>query len=513
MVPHLIDFLEWPAGTWPAATAVVDGEQRFTYTQLRKRVFGLSEFFEQRQLHGRRIALLEPNSMAFLEITFAAAAAGAVLVPLNTRLAEAELQAILADAQPSLCLCSPDLLGKLRGLVDEDDLISTGGRPPAKGPAYSDLVQGRYPSALPRRQAEQGLAQLYYTSGTTGRPKGVMLTHDNVYLHALAAARELGIKHSDIWAHAAPMFHLADAWATLSITSRGGRHVMIRKFDPSAVLSTFEKECVTITNLIPTMLNLLIKHPQVRDTNFSRLRRILSGGAPIAPALVAQIMEIFGCEYVQTYGMTETSPFLTLGLLPEHLLALPEAERLVYQAKAGRPFEGIRLRVVDSEQRPVARDAEAVGEIQVKGPTVTCGYWKRPEDTQAAFTEDGFLKTGDLATWDAEGFVDIVDRIKDLIITGGENVYTTEVEAVLYEHEAVFEAAVYGMPDERWGEAVHAAVVLKPDAPPTSAADLIAHCKEHLASYKAPKQIVFLSELPKTGSGKISKRDLRKKAV
>ena len=513
MARHLIDFLEWPAATWPAATAVVDGEQRFTYTQLRKRVFGLCEFFEQRHLHGQRIALLEPNSMAFLEITFAAAAAGAVLVPLNTRLARAELQAILADAQPSLCMCSSELLAKLSGLVDEENLISTGGRPPGKGPAYAELVQGRYPTALPRQHAEQGLVQLYYTSGTTGRPKGVMLTHDNVCLHAEAASLELGIVHSDIWAHAAPMFHLADAWATLSITSRGGRHVMIRKFDPPAVLSIFEKEGITISNLIPTMLNLLVKHPRVHHTNFDRLRRILSGGAPIAPALVARIMEIFGCEYVQTYGMTETSPFLTLGLLPEHLLSLPEAERLVYRAKAGRPFEGISLRVVDPEQRPVARDAEAVGEIQVKGPTVTCGYWKRPEETRAAFTEDGFLKTGDLATWDAEGFVNIVDRIKDLIITGGENVYTTEVEAVLYEHEAIFEAAVYGMPDERWGEAVHAAVVLKPDAPPTSAADLIAHCKNLLASYKAPKQVVFLPELPKTGSGKISKRTLRDRSA
>jgi len=303
------------------------------------------------------------------------------------------------------------------------------------------------------------------------------------------------------------MFHLADAWATFAVTWAGGRHVMIGRFEAEEVMAAIERERVTLSNLIPTMLNLMIKHPRVADYDYSSLRVILSGGAPIAPEVVRSVIDAFGCDYIQTYGMTETSPYLTLSILKEHLLDLPPDERLAYQAKTGRPFITVDLKVVDENGVPVAPDEKQVGEIWVRGDTVTPGYWNRPEETGKAFT-DGWLKTGDMAVLDSEGYVNIVDRKKDMIISGGENIYSIEVENVLYQHPKVLEAAVFGVPDEKWGEAVKAVVVLKPSE--TAGEDeIIEFCKENLASYKAPKSVDFIDELPKTGSGKIFKKSLR----
>jgi acyl-CoA synthetase (AMP-forming)/AMP-acid ligase II len=333
-----------------------------------------------------------------------------------------------------------------------------------------------------------------------------MLTHHNVWTHALAAIAELQLSDRDTWAHVAPMFHLADAWATFAITWVGGCHVMVPKFDAAETLATFERERVTLTNLVPTMLNLMVKHPDRTRFDYGSLRLILSGGAPIAPAVVAAIVETFGCEYVQTYGMTETSPYLTLSLLKPHLRALPAAERLRFSAKTGRPFIAVELKVVKEDGKPVQTDEAEVGEILVRGPTVTPGYWQCPEETRAAF-DDGWLRTGDLAVMDAEGYLTIVDRKKDMIITGGEKVYSTEVEHVLYQHPAVLEAAVFGTSDPTWGELVNAAVVLRPGST-ASADELDAFCRERLAGFKWPRRITFLAELPKTGSGKIMKRAL-----
>jgi acyl-CoA synthetase (AMP-forming)/AMP-acid ligase II len=259
--------------------------------------------------------------------------------------------------------------------------------------------------------------------------------------------------------------------------------------------------------MIPTMLNLMIKHPKVGEFDFSSLRVILSGGASIAPEVVRSIIQIFGCDYIQTYGMTETSPYLTFSILKRHLQDLPSEDQLKYKSKTGRPFMGVDLKVVDENGNPVAPDERQVGEIWVRGDTVTPGYWNRPQETQAAFI-DGWLRTGDLAVVDTEGYVNIVDRKKDMIVTGGENVYSIEVENVLYMYPKVLEAAVFGVPDETWGEAVAAAVVLKAGETATEA-EVIRFCKQHQASYKAPKFIIFLDELPKTGSGKIYKKALR----
>jgi acyl-CoA synthetase (AMP-forming)/AMP-acid ligase II len=340
-------------------------------------------------------------------------------------------------------------------------------------------------------------------------PKGVVLTHKNVTFHALAVIAELGINDRDVWIHVAPLFHLADAWATFSITWAGGRHVTVPDFEPVKVFESIQEEKVTLSNMIPTMLNMLVNTPGVDRYDLSSLRVILSGGAPIAPELVRKIMDTFKCDYIQTYGMTETSPYLTLSILKEHLRFLPVEEQFEYKAMTGRPLMGVNLKVVRPDGKEIIPDGKEVGEIIVSGDTITPGYWNRPEETEKAF-QNGWLYTGDLAVRNNEGYVNIVDRKKDMIVTGGENVYSTEVENVLYKHPDILEAAVIGVPDPHWGEAVKACVVLK-EGSNVKETEIIDFCKRDLASYKAPKTVVFLTALPKTGSGKIFKKGLKEK--
>ncbi len=482
-------------------TAVEQGGTRTTYADLERRCLSIARVMRGAGLiPGDRVAILEDNTGAFLEAYLACAAADLVATPLNTRLSAREIGDILDDAGARWAVASPRYA----------DLIPAGGveHVASTGPdEWNAMASGGAGGLEPPARGGDDVAHLYYTSGTTGRPKGVMLTHGNVCTHARAAIEELRITGSDAWGHIAPMFHLADAWAVFAVTWVGGRHVMVPRFDAAAALEAVQRHGITVTNLIPTMLNLMVKHPRVGDHDLSSLRVVLSGGAPIAPELVRQTMRVLGCDYIQTYGMTETCPYLTLSILPERLARLPAEKQLTFKSKTGRPFKGVELRVVDDDGRPVAADGRQVGEIQVRGPTVTPGYWNLPGETEAAF-RDGWLCTGDLAVLDAEGFVDIVDRRKDMIITGGENVYSIEVENALYENPKILEAAVFGVPDERWGESVRAAVVLRPGEE-ADEEEVIAHCRSRLASFKAPRTVVFLSELPRTGSGKISKQTLR----
>jgi acyl-CoA synthetase (AMP-forming)/AMP-acid ligase II len=372
---------------------------------------------------------------------------------------------------------------------------------------YEKIITAAFEPVAEADIAETDVAQIYYTSGTTGRPKGVMLTHKNVMVHALGTIAELQLTDRDVWLHAAPLFHLADAWATWAVTWVGGAHVLAGDFDPPAVLDAIEKEKITLSNLIPTMLNMLINHTDVGRFDYKSLRVLLSGGAPIAPEVVRRIVETFKCDYIQTYGMTETSPYLTLSLLKEHLREKSPEEQLRFKSKTGREFIAVELKIVTDEGTEIAQDESEVGEIIVRGDTVTPGYWKMPEETEKAI-RNGWLYTGDMAVMDGEGYVTIVDRRKDMIVTGGENVYSTEVENVLYMHSAVLECAVVGVPDEKWGEAVKGIVVLRPGVE-AAEEEIIGFCKERIARYKAPKSIDFISALPKTGSGKIEKKKLR----
>lgn len=486
------DFLEDAAARSRDPAALTQGSRRLSYVEARDRALALAAALRAGGVRGGdRVGCLMHNDIDHLIAYFGVAAAGAVLVSLNTRLTDGEQRDILEHSGARWLV--HDEAHALRAGVLERELL----RVPELGA----------PDAPRTPLGADEPAQLYYTSGTTGAPKGVVLTHRNVCTHARAAILELGLDDRDCWSHVAPMFHLADAWATFAVTAVGGRHVFLPRFAPTAALDLLVKERVTITNLVPTMLNLMVKEPGAADRSYA-LRVMLSGGAPIAPDVVSRILETFGCDYVQTYGMTETSPYLTLSILPPALAALPRSQQLAWKCKTGRPFHGVELQVVAEDGAPVPADGATVGEIRVRGETVTPGYWQDEEATAAAFDEQGFLRTGDLANVDAHGFVDIVDRKKDVIKTGGESVFSVEVEHTIYDHPAVLECAVFGKPDETWGERVVAAVVRRPAAHVTGD-ELIAFCRSRLAGYKSPKEVVFLDALPRTGSGKIQKRALR----
>lgn len=503
------DLLADAANNWPDRCAVQTGPnaEQLSYRDVAERALELAAHLRASGMQpGDRVGCLMHNHAEHLLAYFGIAAAGAILVSLNTRLTAHEQQGILAHAGAKLLLHDQDHCQRASELAIATTTVAAAKTNPAQpNPTTSNATKPNRFAATPAAAHEP--AQLYYTSGTTGDPKGVVLSHENVYTHALAAVQELNLKPTDIWAHIAPMFHLADAWAIFAITAVGGCHVFLPQFTPQAALDLLSEQRVTITNLIPTMLNLMVKQPDAKNRSYS-LRVMLSGGAPIAPDVVKRILTTFSCDYVQTYGMTETSPYLTLSILPEALLRLPLEQQLHWKCKTGRAFLGVELRVVDDHGNPVANDGKAVGEIRVRGKTVTSGYWHNPTATAAAFDDEGFLLTGDLATIDAYGFVDIVDRKKDVIKTGGESVYSVEVEHTLYEHPAVLECAVFGRPDEQWGERVVAAVVLRPEHRATEA-ELLTFCRARMAGYKTPKQVVFLASLPRTGSGKIQKRVLR----
>ena len=497
---------------YPKKEAVVCGDLRLDYGAFAGRVWRLANGLESLGLQRNdRVAILHENCHVFLEAYFAAAHLGLILVPLNFRLASRELAMILNDSGSRALIAQSKFHDKVEDLpgfsCNMNRIIWTQQPMSAGGMDYEDLLRGQ-PANPPENRGlrDDDVAQLYYTSGTTGRPKGVMLTHKNVKSHALGTIAELNLADRDHWFHVAPLFHLADAWATFAITWAGGKHVLLPVFDPLQVLTLIQEERITLSNLIPTMLNMMVNHPEAETFDFSSLRVILSGGAPIAPEVVRKIIDTFKCDYIQTYGMTETSPYLTLSILKAHLKGLAREKQLEFKASTGREFMNVSLKVVDLEGREVARDNREVGEIIVKGDTVTPGYWNLPEETEKAL-KDGWLYTGDLAVVNEEEYVTIVDRKKDMIITGGENVYSTEVENILYAHDAVLEAAVIGVPDPKWGEAVKACVVLKPGKKATQE-EIIAFCKADLAGYKAPKSVDFLEALPRTGSGKIYKKGL-----
>ena len=501
---------------FPKKEGVVCGGKRWTYREFSDRINRLAQYLGTVGIgKGNKVAILHPNCHFFLESYYGIAQVGAVSVPVNYRLSPNEISYILKDSESKMLIADPTFQKQVESIREENrELVNVlwtregvSGRRP-QDLSYEEAlgrVDGR---ALPEIQMEdEEIAQIYYTSGTTGRPKGVMLSHKNVCTHALGTIAEIHLTDRDRWIHVAPLFHLADAWATWALTWVGGTHVLVREFDARVVLETMEREKVTLTNLIPTMLNMMVNHPDVAKFDYGSLRVLLSGGAPIAPEVVRKVVETFQCDYIQTYGMTETSPYLTLSILKDHLRESSYENQLRFKSKTGREFIGVELKVINDHGEEIEKDEKEVGEIVVRGDIVTKGYWKLPEETDKSI-RNGWLYTGDMAVIDEEGYVTIVDRKKDMILTGGENVYSTEVENVLYTHSAVLECAVVGIPDEKWGEAVKGIVVLKPGNQ-ADAQEIIQFCKDRIAHYKAPKSIDFVNALPRTGSGKIHKKGLR----
>ncbi|MEQ1631398.1 MAG: AMP-binding protein, partial [Planctomycetota bacterium] len=388
---NLFSLLADAAMRAPHDDALVTEDRTISYGEALAAVERLAAHLHARGIvEGDRLAGLCANTPEHFVAYFAAARLGAIFVPLNWRLSETEMAAVLQHAECKAVLFEAEFAALARSLSALHQALSL---------PIVELLDGTLPldaAPMPRADAH-AVAQLYYTSGTTGRPKGVMLTHENVAVHAQSAVLELGLGARDRWAHIAPMFHLADAWATFAITAVAGVHVFLPRFHTVQALDLLMRHRITITNLVPTMLNLMVKEPGAGARAFS-LRAMLSGGAPIAPEVVAQVIATFRCTYVQTYGMTETSPYLTLSLLDDALRRLPPAQQLALQCRTGRPFRGVDLRVVHDDGSPVRADDRDVGEIRVKGATVTKGYWRDQESTRAAFDAHGYLCTGDLAT-------------------------------------------------------------------------------------------------------------------
>lgn len=490
--------------------AFICGGERLTYGQVYERVRRLaSGLLAVGARPGERVGVIMLNCHRYAELYFAADYAGLVPTPLNHRLAPPEVAYILNDAEVSTLVLDPEFAPVYDACAAELKTVQRviWSRPARAraGAVYEDLVAQNQPLARPVvERGENNLAQLYYTSGTTGSPKGAMLSERNVTEAALLNALSAGLGPRDVYLRCAPAFHLADAWANFAVTLAGGRHVFVPTFEPRTFMEALQRERVSLTLIVPTMINALVTWPAVRDYESSSLRTIIYGASPMPADRLRAAMQTFACEFTQWYGMTEAYPAVTC--LPGRELDPNGPPELVRRMlSCGRQAAGVRVRVVNESGDDV-KPGE-IGEIVIQGPTVMLGYWKRPDATAEAL-RDGWMHSGDGATVDEEGYIYIVDRLKDMIITGGENVYSTEVENVLYRHPAVLECAVIGVPDDSWGERVHAVVALRPDQPAT-VDDLIAFARSQIAHYKCPRSLDFVASLPKTGSGKIQKAALR----
>jgi acyl-CoA synthetase (AMP-forming)/AMP-acid ligase II len=458
---------------------------------------------------GGRVAILALNSDRYLEMYYAVAWAGGIVVPINIRLAPAEIIYTLNDSGATILAVDqafsallPALSGKLETGAE---LLFLGNDPaPAGMHGYEALLAAAEPVPDSERAGDD-LAGIFYTGGTTGQPKGVMLTHSNLIAQAMNGFATIHWDEKTVYLHAAPMFHLADTGSTFSLTMCGGCHTFIPKFDPADVLEAIQAYRVSSIVLVPVMITMLVNFPAVQNYDLSSLELIIYGGSPMPEAVIARCMEIWpGCGFVQAYGMTELSSVATLLEPRYHTLGGPLAGKL---RSAGRPVHSVALKIVDPADQELPNGA--IGEIAVRGPNVTSGYWNKPEASAQAL-RGGWMHTGDAGFIDDEGFVYVVDRLKDMIVSGGENVYSAEVEQAIYQHPSVAMCAVIGVPSDDWGEAVHAIVVLR-QGHQADASAIIAHCKGLIAGYKCPRTVDIRWEpLPISGAGKVLKRELRR---
>ena len=458
---------------------------------------------------GERIGILALNSDRYLECLFGLSHGGFVFVPINTRLAPPEIVFWLAD---SGCVAlfvdeafAPILPKVLPETPDVRTIVYIGEGPaPAGFVDYEPLIEAAAPLAV-SIGADEALAGIFYTGGTTGRSKGVMLSHNNIMANALNIYPGTQANEDSRYIHAAPMFHLADNAMTFVVTGFAGTHYFLPRFDPAALLAALAQHEITVMLIVPTMVNMMVHHPDVEKYDLSRVRRLLFGASPMPEAVLRRATQVMpATEFVQAYGQSEASPLLTLLDPRYNTFDGPHAGKV---KAAGRAGLGIEVRIHDANDNEVPRNT--VGEICARGQVVMLGYWKQPEMT-AHTLRDGWLHTGDGGYMDEDGFVYLVDRVKDMIVSGGENVYSAETEDAIYSHPAVAECAVIGVPDDTWGERVHAIVRLKPGMTAT-AADLIGHTHERIANYKCPRSVDFRVEpLPLSGAGKILKTELRK---
>jgi fatty-acyl-CoA synthase len=510
------DFIRRARTVFRDAPAVVCGAERLTYGQLAERIDRFSNALVRMGVNrGDVVAYISFNCHRLLEAYYAVPQIGAILLPINIRLTPPDIAYILADAGASTVVIDRQLVGLLAPILPSlaavKHVILMGGDPkadmPVHGTDYEALIAGSPAQFAAPAIDEDEVAELFYTSGTTARPKGVMLTHRNLVAHAYSAMACVHTSDTDVILHSIPLFHV-NGWGTPhTLTMVGGRHVMVPRFDPEHVLEVMERERVTKMFMVPTMAVALMNAPSWRTRDLSAVDRIMFGGAAAPPALLRAMDERLPKAVIHCgYGLSETSPILTTAL-PGAYMHLEKSASLPVRATAGVPLPGVEVEIMDEAGKPLPHDGVSVGEICARGNSIFAGYWKQPEET-AKYIVNGWFHTGDMGTIDDLGYTSIVDRKKDIIITGGENVASIEIEKAIYDHPAVLECAVIGVPDEKWGEVPAAVIVLKPGAK-LDVAELIDHTRTTLAHFKVPKHVRFVQALPKGGTGKILKRELR----
>lgn len=512
-----IRFLRYAEQQYPAKLAVVCDDHRLTYAQFADRARRLAGALRAAGVQpGDRVAFLSTNCHRLLEAYYGVIEAGAVLLPLNIRLAPAELAYILNDAGAKILFLENSFLKMVDSFrvdataVSEYVLLDAAPNAAWLSPQnYEALLAAASPYRTEVMSInENSLAELFYTSGTSANPKGVMLTHRNIYLHAMTVSLAFQSKVDTIELHTIPLFH-ANGWGVAhSLTFTGATHVMIHRFDPPEVFRLIERERVQSCSLVPTMATALVNCPERSKYDLSSLQRVVIGGAASSPTIVREVEQKLSCTCFAGYGLTETSPSLTISPM-KHGLTWEGDARHIGQAMTGFPMPGVELRVLDADDRDVPSDGASIGEIVARSDGVMEGYWRQPEAT-AHVMRGGWFHTGDMATMNKDGYILIVDRKKDIIVSGGENISSLEIEKALVAHPAVYEVAVLPVPDVKWGEVPKALVVLKPDAQATER-ELLEFCRSRISHYKVPHSVEFMSELPKTGTGKILKKDLRKK--
>jgi fatty-acyl-CoA synthase len=512
-----VRFLRYSEEQFPRKTAVVCQDRRFTYAEFGDRVGRLAGALRAAGVKpGDRVAFLSLNCHRLLEAYFGVLEAGGVLLPLNYRLAGSELTYILDDSGATVLFLEQEFVG----LVDSfrKDLRTVrafhqlDGTPQAawlSAQTYEQMLVSATPyRGNLMRFDENSVAEIFYTSGTSASPKGVMLTHRNVYLHAMSIALYHHARFEDVMLHTIPLFH-ANGWGVAhTITFVGGTHVMLPRFVPEEVFRLVEREKVRALTLVPIMATVLVNSPARSKYGLSSVEWCLIGGAASFPALIRDVEQSLGFKCFSAYGLTECSPGLTTAE-PKPDVQCTSEERYVLQAMTGYAYPGCEVRVVDAEDKDVPRDGVTMGEIIARSDGVMAGYWQQPEATAEAL-RGGWFHTGDMAVIAENGYILIVDRKKDIIVSGGENISSLDVEKVLLTHPGVYEAAVIPVADPKWGEVPKAVVVAKPGCE-LSEVELIQFCRARMAHYKCPQSIEFCESLPKTATGKVLKRDLRKK--